>query len=76
MIDVWRRKRGVRAVEDQSAVTAADADAALERAEASLVRAEVGRKERAPIYAEAERHIARNGIYDDLMRSLQLKGSS
>lgn len=74
----WRRRRAQH-LQDEAQGPPLDqerAQAALVKAQQSLVRAQAGRAERAPVWAEAERHIARNGIYDDLARGLRLKGSS
>lgn len=63
-------------VAERAPVSPEEAAQALEAAKQRAVRAEKGRQQRAPIFAEAERLYETNGIYDDLIRSLQLKGSS
>jgi hypothetical protein len=57
-------------------VSRAQADQALVDAERRLAEAQRMQSRRDPVWTDAERHIARNGIYDDLVASLRLKGSS
>lgn len=70
---LWRR----RASDDEPTATPDPAAVAeLREAQRRQAAATANSWRRAPVYAEAERLRRENGIYDDLMRSLEMRGSS